>query len=79
MTQTQETDQAYKVRENRLRQMAKRQQLHLAKSRARDPRAIGYGTYHLAHATNNTLAVWGLQSGFGLSLDEVEHALTSDS
>ena len=32
-----------KVRENRLRRMAKRQGLHLVKNGRRDPRAIDYG------------------------------------
>lgn len=36
-----------KVRENRLRQMAKRQGLNVRKTRRRDPLATDYGTYAL--------------------------------
>ena len=36
-----------KVRENRLRRMAKRQGLALSKSRRRDPLAIDYGQWRL--------------------------------
>ena len=36
-----------RVRENRLRRAAHRQGLQLVKSRRRDPRALGYGTYQL--------------------------------
>lgn len=67
---------AEKVRENRLRRMAERQGLRLEKSRRRDPRATDFGTYHLVTAADNTLAAWGLSSGYGLSLDDVERALT---
>jgi hypothetical protein len=68
---------AEKVRENRLRRAATRQGLRLEKSRARDPRAIGYGTYQLTNPYSNTLVAYGLQSGYGLSLDQIEKALTS--
>jgi hypothetical protein len=66
---------ADKVRENRLRRMAERQGLRLEKSRRRDPRALDYGTYHLVDPSNNTLAAWGLERGYGLDLDDVERAL----
>jgi hypothetical protein len=36
-----------KTLENRLRRAAERQGLTLTKSRRRDPRAVGYGTYTL--------------------------------
>ena len=36
---------AHKVWENRIRRMAARQGLRLEKSRRRDTRAVGYGTY----------------------------------
>jgi hypothetical protein len=36
-----------KIRENRLRRMAKRQGLELHKSRRQDPRALDYGRYWL--------------------------------
>jgi len=38
---------AFKVRENRLRRIAKRQRLELVKTRRRDSRAWDYGTYSL--------------------------------
>ena len=39
---------ADRVRENRLRRMAKRQGLHLVKNGRRDPRATDYGTWRIA-------------------------------
>ncbi len=63
-----------KIRENRLRRMAERQGLKLEKCRRRDPRAIGYGTYHLVDKDNNLVA-WGLQDGYGMDLDAIEKAL----
>lgn len=68
-----ETESAEKVRENRLRRMAHRYGLQLEKSPRRDPRAIGYGTYQLSEG--NKLVAWGLPSGYGLSLDDVEREL----
>jgi hypothetical protein len=65
-----------KIRENRLRRMAQRQGLTLQKSRRRDPRAIDYGTYMLIDASTTGITACGLQSGYGLDLDEVEAALT---
>jgi len=64
-----------KIRENRLRRAAQRQGLTLAKSRRRDPRATDYGTYMLTDTSTNTVVAHGGQSGYGLSLDEVESAL----
>ena len=64
-----------KVRENRLRRKAERQGLILQKSRLRDPQAVGYGTYRLVDAATNSVEVWGSQSGYGLTLDEIEAAL----
>jgi hypothetical protein len=69
------TDQDYKVLENRLRRAAARQGLKLEKSRARDPRAIGYGTYQLIDMSNNTLATYGGSGGYGLGLDDVAREL----
>ena len=66
---------AEKVRENRLRRMAERQGLRLEKSRRRDPRAVDYGTYQLVDPATNTLVSYGLGGGYGLNLDEIEHAL----
>jgi hypothetical protein len=44
-------DGAQKVRENRIRNAARRQGLTLARSRTRDPRGLDYGTYRLGDAT----------------------------
>lgn len=55
--------------------MAQRQGLRLEKSRRRDPRANDYGSYHLTDPSTNTLVAWGSQSGYGMSLDEIEAAL----
>lgn len=60
-----------KARENRLRRMAKRQELILIKSRRRDWRAPDYGTYILADYNN-----W-LVSGERCSLDDIEELLTT--
>lgn len=67
-----------KIRENRLRRMADRQGLRLEKSRARDPRALSYGTYRLVEVATNTLAAHGAPNGYGLTLDEIEAALTEE-
>jgi hypothetical protein len=69
-------EQDYKVLENRLRRAAERQGLRLEKSRARDPRAIDYGTYQLIDIATNTRASGGSQQrGYGLGLHEIARAL----
>jgi hypothetical protein len=68
---------AEKIRENKLRRMAERQGLRLEKSRRRDERAYDYGTYQLVDPYTNTLVASGHQHGYGLSLDEIEQALTT--
>lgn len=68
-----ESDAAFKVRENRLRRMAKRQGLTLVKSRIRDQRAIGYGMWFVVDPSNNTLQT----SEHGMNIDEVENYLNS--
>jgi hypothetical protein len=68
---------AQKIRENRLRRMAERQGLRLEKSRRRDKRAYDYGTYQLIDPYTNALVASGNQHGYGLSLDEIEQALTT--
>lgn len=60
-----------KTREIRLRRAAERQGMTLHKSRVRDPRAIGYGLFHVADGNNNVLAGGGLL-GFSMNLDEIE-------
>jgi hypothetical protein len=70
------TDTEYKATENRARRMAGRQGLRLEKSRARDPWALGYGTYQLTDASTNTYHTSGLSYGYGLSLADVFAILT---
>lgn len=67
------SDQEYKVLENRMRRAADRQGLRLEKSRARDPRALDYGTYQLVDQRNNSVVMkdWELPRGFGLNLHDV--------
>jgi hypothetical protein len=60
-----------KVRENRLRRMAARQGLALAKSRRRDQYAIDYGDYWLVDPDRNAI-VYGEPGRFHLGLDDVE-------
>jgi hypothetical protein len=64
-----------KPRENRLRRIAASQGLQLMKSRARDPQAPDFGTYMLTDPATDFVVDSGLQSGYGLSLDDVERAL----
>jgi len=68
------TMSAEKIRENRLRRAAGRQGLMLAKSRSRDPRALGYGTYGLCDASTRGLVLGDGQvlSGYGCDLDEID-------
>ena len=68
-----------KVRENRLRRAAERQGLRLEKSRRRDPRATDYGTYMLIDQETGGVAAYGLQSGYGLTLDDIEQQLLGDN
>lgn len=65
-------DVSEKVRENRIRRMADRQELILRKSRRRDPRATDYGSYSLV--TSNNALVLGKRP----TLDEIEAWLTGD-
>lgn len=58
-----------KVRENKLRRMAGRQGLALARSRRRDTLAIDYGTYRIKDANGDSKTA-------DLTLDEAEHWLT---
>lgn len=66
-----------KVRENRLRRMAKRQGYQLIKSHLHDQRAIGFGCYELTRVENNT-SVFGLgpTGQPKATLDDVEEFLT---
>jgi hypothetical protein len=75
-----------KVRENRLRRMAKRQGYLLVKSRRRDPRAIDFGLYVLVGDTRGNrvgryggqAAISAFANGKGMTLDEIEKSLTRD-
>lgn len=68
-----------KRREARLRRVAARQGLQLIKCRARDPRAIGYGTYQIVDPIiGSVYSAERRDSGYGLSLDEVARALGDD-
>jgi hypothetical protein len=62
-----------KVLENRLRRAADRQGLRLEKSRLRDPRAIGYGTFMLTKSGSTVYA--GSPNGYGVGLHEVAQYL----
>jgi len=62
-----------KVRENRLRRMARRQGLALRKSRRRDTRAVDYGQYLLVDARLNAAVAQPLAS-----LDQVEEILAPE-
>jgi hypothetical protein len=62
-------------RENRLRRAAQKQGLTLAKSRRRDWQAADYGTYMLIDSATNAVVDSGLQSGYGLSLDDIADRL----
>ena len=63
-----------KVRENKLRRMAKRQGLELKKKRRRDHRAIDYQRYWLLDEDN--VALFGNKRG--ATIDEIEAFLTRD-
>jgi hypothetical protein len=71
------TAQQRKVAENRLRRAAERQGLRLEKSRLRDPRALGYGTYQLTDERANTV-VTADERGYGLDLHDVASYLYGD-
>lgn len=72
------TDEQRKVLENRLRRAAARQGLRLVKSRARDPRAVGYGTFMLVDVQTTGVACYGLSDGYGLDLHHVAAYLFGD-
>jgi hypothetical protein len=65
-------DEDDRVRENRLRRMARRQGLRLVKSRRRDLFATGYGTYLLVAEVADAPELVD-----GLTLDQIEEQLTS--
>jgi hypothetical protein len=61
------TGSEYKVLENRLRRAARRQGLHLEKSRTRDPQALDFGRYWLLDDRN--IVVYG--HGHRAPLDQI--------
>lgn len=65
------------VRENRLRNMAKRQGLLLQKSRRRDPRAVDFGGYMLVDIVTNGVVLGSGNFQYQADIDEVERYLTS--
>ena len=67
------------VRENRLRRAAHRQGLRLERSRRRDPHALDFGTYRLLNSRTAAVVAVGSESGYGLTLDQVERHLTRGS
>ena len=71
------SDADYKVYENRMRRMAQRQGLRLAKSRRRDVYARGYRTYMLVDVMTSAVVAGNHENGYGLGLDDVERALTT--
>jgi len=60
------TPTEYKTYENRVRREAERQNLRLAKSRRRDPRAWDYNTYRLVDHATNTVVSGNHETGYGL-------------
>jgi hypothetical protein len=49
--------------------------LRLVKSRRRDTRALDYETYGLVDPIANTVVCGWTTTGYGLSLDEIDHEL----
>jgi len=68
-------DAEVKVREARLRRMARRRGLQLVKSRRRDPMAVDYGGYMILDPDRNWIVAGELDSPRAMSLDEVEEWL----
>jgi len=71
------TDQAEKVRENKLRAAAARQGYRLVKSSRRDKRATDYGRWMITSATTGEVVAGAAQNGRpGMTLDQIEEWLT---
>jgi len=68
-------DKDAKTRENRARRAARRQGLTLRKSRTRDLRAVGYGTYWLTDTKTGQTIRWGTRDGLALNITEIEEVL----
>ncbi|MGB4779794.1 hypothetical protein [Microbacterium sp.] len=67
-----------KVRENAVRRAAERQGLTLSRSRRRDPRSLGYGTYGLRDAETGTFVLADERTGYGFTLDQIEAYLDGE-
>jgi hypothetical protein len=65
-----------KVAENRLRRAADRQGYRLEKSKRRDPRAIGYGTFSIIRISDGEKVAGDPDTGRGLNLAEVDQFLS---
>ena len=63
-------DTAQKVRENRVRNTARRQGLTLVKTRVRDPMATGYGTYQLVDETTGQRAAKDVDDDYSNEWDD---------
>jgi hypothetical protein len=68
-------DQSEKVRENRLREVARRRGYELRKSRRRDPLALDYGEWYL---TRGSIEGMPMQTVTLSSLDSVESFLDGE-
>jgi hypothetical protein len=69
------SDVEFKVYENRCRRAARRQGFRLIKSRSRDPRAVGYGTYCIVDSRTNGVVACAAYNDYGLGLDDVAEFL----
>ena len=61
--------------EHRVHRAAARHGLLLVKSHTRTPQALDYGTYGLVDGNTRGLVAGSHQTGYGLSLDDVEQEL----
>jgi hypothetical protein len=71
--------QAEKSQYERLRNKALRQGLILRRSRRRDPRSLGYGTYGLYDAVTEKVQHGDELTRYGLSLSDVDQILKGES
>lgn len=69
------SDDAEKVRENRVRRGVQRQGYRLEKCRARDPRAVSYGLFRIVDPGTNTVQAGSDLAGYSMSVDDVERWL----
>jgi hypothetical protein len=65
----------FKAYENRLRAAADRQGLRLMKSRLRDRRALGYGTYGLVDKRTGSARFHATADGYGLPIGHIHRIL----